>query len=131
LLKASMAETDDGSTKPIDRRPDGSPFRPYRDHTLDHTHPVVPGEIGHYLIEIFPIGHILRPGHRIVVLVHAPPFVDSYYMYAPERTAGINMLYVGPGHDSSINLPFVDVPSNLGPALACGQQEAVRCVPAP
>ena len=37
----------------------------------------------------------LSPGHRLVVLVHTPPLVDSFYIYAPHRPLpGIKPLLV-------------------------------------
>lgn len=56
-------------------------YRPYRHHT--NPTEIVPGTVYRYLVEVFPVGHVFRTGHRIVVKVHAPPAVDSYYMYAP------------------------------------------------
>jgi len=105
-------------------------YRPWRPHSnlLDL---VTPGQVTEYLVEIFPVGHVFRPGHKIVVIVHAPPLVDSYYAYAPVRApAGVNTLYAGPGALSRIMLPVVGMPS-LGAELACGKLEGVRCVPAP
>jgi len=65
------------------------------------------------------------------VIIATPPAVDSYYAYAPERAPpGIDTLYVGPAKLSRLMLPVVPTPA-LGPALACGRQDAVRCVPSP
>ena len=88
----------------------------------------MPGETNEYLVEVWPVGHVFRAGHRIVVKVHAPPFVDSYYAYVPRSAPGVNTVLHGADHPSRIMLPMVPVPS-LGPEVACGAQEEVRCVP--
>lgn len=109
--------------------PGGPLYRPWRPHT--NPTPVTPGDVVEYLVEIFPVGHVFRPGHRLVVLVHAPPLDDSYYAYVPTRApVGVNTVYVGPQHRSRLLLPVVPTP-RLGPELPCGRQDAVRCVMAP
>ena len=124
MLKASHRAIDVGRS---DKLPNGMIYRPYRPHTNPTN--VTPGAVTEYLVEVFPVGHVFRTGHRFLVLVHTPPAVDSYYAYAPERApAGVNTIYVGPGHRSHLTLPVVPAPK-LGPELACGKQDAVRCIP--
>jgi putative CocE/NonD family hydrolase len=123
MLKASHRAFDIGRS---DRTADGRVYRPWRPHT--NPTPITPGQETRYLVEIFPVGHVFRPGHRLVVLVHSPPAVDSYYAYVPTRApAGIDTLVVGPGK-SHVMLPVVPTP-RLGPEVPCGQQDAVRCTP--
>jgi putative CocE/NonD family hydrolase len=125
MLKASHRAYDPARS---DKTAAGLIYRPWRPHTNPTF--VTPGQPTSYLVEVFPIGHVFRPGHRLVVLVHTPPAVDSYYAYFPERApAGVNTLHVGPAHLSRLVLPVVPTP-RLGPALACGRQDAVRCIPA-
>jgi putative CocE/NonD family hydrolase len=102
-------------------------YRPFRPHTNPTF--ITPGAIYKYVVEVFPVGHVFRPGHRIVVKIHTPPAVDSYYAYVPRRPMGVNTVYHDADHRSRIMLPVVSLQGvNLGPELACGQQEAVRCV---
>ena len=125
LLKASHRAIDPARSH---RTPDGRIYRPWR----PHTNPVnpTPGDVVDYLVEIFPVSHVFRPGHRLVVLVHTPPLLDSFYIYAPHRPLpGINTIHVGPDRPSRLMLPVVPTPK-LGPERPCGGQEAVRCVPA-
>jgi uncharacterized protein len=125
MLKASHRAVDPTRS---DRTRDGRIYRPWRPHT--NPTPVTPGAVVDYLVEVFPVGHVLRPGHRLVLLVHSPPAVDSYYIYAPHRPPpSINTIHVGRTHPSRLQLPLVPVPK-LGPELPCGAQEAVRCIPA-
>jgi uncharacterized protein len=91
---------------------------------------VVPGATTEYLVEVWPIGHVFRAGHRILIKVHAPPSVDSYYAYAPRSAPGINTVLHGSLAPSRVMLPLVPLRGvHLGPPLACGAQEGVRCVP--
>ena len=56
--------------------------------------------MGHeYLVEVWPVGHVFRAGHRIAVKVHAPPLIDSFYVYVPRTLPGINTILSGPGYD--------------------------------
>ncbi|MDQ3991788.1 MAG: CocE/NonD family hydrolase [Actinomycetota bacterium] len=100
-------------------------YRPFRPHT--NPAEIVPGRYHDYLVEVFPVGHVFRPGHRIVVKVHAPPTVDSFYAYVPRRAPAMNTIKLGgPSH---IRLPIVPLAAvRLGGKLPCGAQEAVRCV---
>lgn len=126
MLKASHRAIDVARS---DTLPDGTIYRPFRPHTNPTN--ITPGQTYEYLVEIFPIGHVFRPGHRLTVIVEAPPAVDSYYAYAPQRApAGVNTVFVGPANLSRLMLPVVPTPK-LGPAIPCGQLDAVRCVPSP
>jgi hypothetical protein len=44
-------------------------------------------------VEVFPVGHVFRPGHQLLVKVSAPPILDSFYSYVPKTTPGINTLF--------------------------------------
>lgn len=110
-----------------DKTADGRIYRPWRYHT--NAALVPPTQVRDYLIEIFPVGHVFRAGHRIAVKVHTPPAVDSYYVYVPKRVPAVNVVWSGPGTPSRITLPVVPTPDNLGPELPCGRQEQVRCIP--
>lgn len=102
-------------------------YRPHRPHT--NPTPIMPGKVYRYLIEIFPVGHVFRPGHRLIVKVHAPPVVDSYYAYVPKRVFGINQILHDKKHPSSVTLPMVPLRGvDLGPAPEPCSLDAVRCV---
>jgi len=127
LLRASHRAVDPSMS---DRTPDGRVYRPYHPHTNPTN--VTPGQTNEYLVEVFPIGHVFRAGHRILLKVHAPPFVDSYYAYAPRSAPGVNTIVEAPGTASRIMLPMVPLDGvQLGPELPCGAQEAVRCIAEP
>jgi putative CocE/NonD family hydrolase len=105
-------------------------YRPYRPHTTAQL--LTPGAVYEYLVEVFPVGHVFRPGHRLLVKISAPPILDSFYAYVPKTTPGINTVFHTPAQPSRLVLPLVPLAgAGLGPALACGAQEAVRCIAAP
>jgi hypothetical protein len=127
LLRASHRAVDLSQSETT---PDGRVYRPHHPHT--NPTQIVPTQTYEYLVEVFPVGHVFRPGHRIVVKVHAPPFVDSYYAYVPRTAPGVNTILHGPSTPSRILLPMVPLTDvALGAGLACGAQEAVRCVVEP
>jgi putative CocE/NonD family hydrolase len=127
LLRASHRAVDASQSQ---KTPDGRIYRPHRPHTNPTT--ITPLQTYEYLIEIFPVGHVFRPGHRMLVKVHAPPFVDSYYVYVPRSAPGVNTILSGPDTPSRLLVPFVPLTGvQLGPELPCGAQEAVRCVADP
>ena len=124
MLRASHRAIDRLSS---DRTRSGRIYRPHRPHT--NPTPIEPGRVYEYVVEIFPVGHVFRPGHRLVVKVHTPPAVDSYYVYVPKRPAGINTVLHDAKHPSHVMLPFVPLTgARLGPApKPCSLME-VRCV---
>ncbi len=128
VLRASHRVYDQAKS---DKTADGRIYRPH----LTHVNPsqVPPNTPVEYLIEVWPVGHVFRAGHRIAVKVHAPPLVDSYYVYVPRTLPGVNTMISGPGTESRIMLPMIPVSeiAGLGPPLPCGAQEAVRCIPNP
>lgn len=105
-------------------------YRPFHPHT--NPTPVTPGQTYEYLIEVFPVGHVFRPGHRIVVKIHTPPAVDSFYAYVPKRLLGINTVLHDAEHPSRIMLPVQPVKGSVdfGPEPACGELHEERCIPA-
>jgi uncharacterized protein len=111
-----------------DKLDDGTIYRPHRPHTNPTN--ITPNEVYEYLIEVFPVSHVFREGHRLVVKVHTPPAVDSYYAYVPKRPAGINTIYHDADRPSRLMLPVIPLNDvELGPERACDSQDSVRCIP--
>lgn len=103
-------------------------YRPWRPHTNPTF--IAPGAIHQYQVEVWPVGHVFRPGHRILVKVHAPPLMDSFYAYAPFRLPSLNTVHHDQANPSWLVLPVVPLGGvKLGSELGCGMQEAVRCIP--
>jgi uncharacterized protein len=127
MLKASHRAVDPMRSDYVLYRGARIMYRPFHPHTNPTL--VTPGQVNEYLVELWPVGHVFRPGHRIVVKIHAPPLVDSFYAYVPRRPVGINTVYHDPELPSRLMLPVIPLRGvRLGPELPCGAQEAVRAV---
>jgi len=127
LLRASARAVDLSRS---DKTPAGDIYRPY--HPFLTTQPVTPQQAYEYLIEVFPADHVFRPGHELVVQIHAPPANDpiSTYAYEPNLPSVVTILQDAQ-HRSSILLPFLDglTPANLAPtAPGCGQVVGEECI---
>jgi len=101
-------------------------YRPY--HPFTDPADIVPGTAYLYRIEVFPVGHVFRPGHRLVVQIYTPPGADEYYAYASAQAPAVNTILDDPKHPSSILLPFLPALPPVGrKPPACGAQVGVRC----
>ena len=84
-----------------------------------------------YLVEVFPVGHVLPAGHRLLVKISAPPVLDSFYAYVPKTTPRVNTVFHTAAQPSRITLPLVPLRRGARPGAPVRRQEAVRCIPAP
>ncbi len=106
-------------------------YRFWRFHAADHQLIATPGEPDLYQIEIWPVGHVFRAGHRLMIKITRPPVLDAYYAYVPRnQPISQNTIYHDAQHPSRIILPLVPTPP-LAAAPPCGGQEGLRCAPAP
>ncbi|MEX2196525.1 MAG: CocE/NonD family hydrolase [Thermoleophilaceae bacterium] len=122
MLRASFKALDELRTK---RNADGEIIRP--EHPFTHPGTVTPGEVAQYEIEVFPVAHVFRPGHRILVKVYSPPLTESLYVYVPSRLPALNTIVHDAEHPSSLLLPVVATPA-LGDPPGCGDLIGMRCV---
>jgi predicted acyl esterase len=124
LLKASHRAID-----PVRSTWDqGIMVQPYRPHT--NPQPVTPGEIVDYKIEIFPLGYIFRPGHKILVQVHTPPAVDGLWGYTPSHQPSLVTLYHDRLHPTSLLVPVVQTDSPVPPGTTpCPLYGGFPCTP--
>jgi uncharacterized protein len=103
-------------------------FRPWRPHV--NPTDIVPLEVNEYLVEIFPVAHVFRPGHSLQIKILAPPWTDSYYAYGEQTAPALNTVHFGGATPSRITLPIVSLSRvRLGPPIACGEYHQVRCLP--
>lgn len=124
LLRASHRSLDETRSRYTE---DGELYRPRHPHTNPQA--VTPGKVNRYDVEIFPLGHVIYPGHRLVVRIHSPPATDGLWAYEPLDQKGENTLYRGPDRPSNIIVPLVDVSDRDLPAEpACGAPLGHRCV---
>jgi hypothetical protein len=134
ILKASHRAIDLGLSDWSSKRDPMSPskrflYRPWRPHT-SNTNLITPLEVNEYLVEVWPVAHIFRPGHSLQIKILAPPWIDSLYAYGEITAPALNTVHFGGATPSRITLPIVSLSGvKLGPALACGEYHQVRCFP--
>lgn len=130
ILKASHRAIDMAASD-WDKRNVRRPFlyRPWRPHTNPAS--ITPLEVNQYLIEIFPVAHVFRPGHSLQIKIMAPPWLDSEYGYMPRNVPlALNTVHFGGSTPSRITLPLVSLSGvRLGSSLECGEYWQVRCYP--
>jgi uncharacterized protein len=132
-LKASHREIDLKLSDRSDVDPDrpGFLYRPHRPHVDPQD--ITPGEAIEYLVELWPVSHVFRPGHRPVVIVTAPPAIDSNYSFALQQNLPVTineLFYADPEHPSRITLPQIglDRIEDLGEqGPTCSEYWNVRC----
>lgn len=100
---------------------------PHTNTTLNLLTPTVPEE---FQIEIFPIGHVFRQGHKLRIQVHAPPPDDplSIYAWYSLRAPSVNTVLHANGA-SRLLVPFVPAGTlpSLGAAPECGTLVGIPC----
>ncbi len=88
--------------------------QPYHPH--DQIAPVVPHEPQEYQIEIFAVGHVFRPGHKLVLAISQPPAGDPIgatrsgapsYRYDSHPPPGPVTILHDADHPSSLLLPLL------------------------
>jgi len=123
MLRASFRAFDDARS---DHTPAGDVYRPYHPFTKGTT--ITPGDAYEYEIEVFPLGHVLRAGHRLLVQVYAPPFADELNAYGSGQPPAANTILSDPDHQSSILLPLLPtLPPISQTPPGCGDQTGIRC----
>ncbi|MEA2497965.1 MAG: uncharacterized protein QOH26_370 [Actinomycetota bacterium] len=132
-LKASHRAVNEAKSDFSDVDPSNPHFmyRPFRNHTEPVN--VTPNEPVDYKVEVWPTAHVFRPGHQLVVVVTAPPAIDSNYSFAAQsnQPASVNtVIYNDPKYPSRITLPVIPVGqiADLGATgPGCGDYWQVRC----
>jgi predicted acyl esterase len=128
MLRASFRAVDPAMSDRVATGPHkGEIYRAY--HPFTDAQQITPGSANLYRLEIFPIGNVFRPGHRLLVQIYAPPAMDELYAYASAQAPAVNTILDDAHHPSSILLPFLpQLPPVVGKAPKCGTQTGVRCV---
>ena len=134
--RSSHREIDPSPTR-SDYTKKGVRYRAWHPHTNTLTKVLVPTMPEALEIEVFPIGHVFRPGHTLRIQVHAPPLYDplSIYAWASGLPPALNTVH----HDavaasdgrilgaSSILLPVLPRLPKIGPEPACRERIGVPC----
>ncbi|NQT13658.1 MAG: CocE/NonD family hydrolase [Planctomycetes bacterium] len=89
-------------------------IRPHHPHT--RAEPITPGQAYRFEIPIFAVGHVFRPGHKLVLRLSRPPLGDPIgitksgspsYRYDSDRPPGIVKVLHDTEHASSLLLPIL------------------------
>lgn len=141
MIRASHRELDEEQTEYNET---GEITRPY--HTMQDPTPIEPGEIYRLDIEVFPLGHLIYPGHRLFVNLHAPPLKEDApgrtWFYDPLDNGAENTIHYGEDHASSILFPTLEWGTRNGsgrddrrgpregevpPEPECGEPDQYHC----
>jgi predicted acyl esterase len=103
-------------------------YRPWRPHV--NPRDIVPGQVTRYQLEIFPVGHVLREGHQLLVKIHAPSLDDNDWAYIQKTPPALNTLHHSAEYPSSIRLPVIPLADvqRLGPPTGRCTDNEMRCV---
>jgi predicted acyl esterase len=74
MLRASLRSLDEEMSAWINLDGDSVLVRPY--HTLSNPQELEPGKPYRFEIEVFPVGHVFREGHQLLLSISKPPLSD-------------------------------------------------------
>jgi putative CocE/NonD family hydrolase len=100
-------------------------YRPY--HTHRDPQLLTPGAPVRLDVEIWPIAFVIRPGHRLVMIVTTPPAQNSVNTYAPRGGIETVQIRRDAAHPTNLLVPFVATPADLGAEPPCGTQLQIFC----
>jgi predicted acyl esterase len=128
MLRASFRAVDDARSDKIAAGSlAGQIYRPY--HPFTNPSPLTPAQAYKLQIEIFPLGHVFRAGHKLLVKIYSPPLMDELYSYDSGQAPAVNTILEDAGHPSSLLVPLLpSLPPISSTPPACGAQTGVRCV---
>ena len=99
-LKASHRALDEGKSKP---------WRPHHPHTK--ADPVVPGQVYEYAIEIQPVSHVFKAGHRIKLEIASmdSPLTGGFHFsfHVGSNKVTLHNIYCDQKHPSHLLLPLI------------------------
>ncbi len=108
----------------------GEVYRYHHPHTNTTLNLLTPGQAETFQIEVFPLGHVFREGHKLRIQVHAPPPDDplSIYAWYSARPPSVNTVIHADGA-SRLLVPFIPAGTlpDLGPAPECGTLVGIPC----
>ena len=78
-------------------------FRPFHSH--DEELSMTPGEIYEIELEVWPISHVFKAGHRIRLDIGA--YAPGFYNKAPYKIGKKNSIIMGGQHNSYLQLPII------------------------
>lgn len=78
-------------------------FRPF--HAHDEVQKMVPGEVYEVDVEIWPISHVFKKGHRLWLDIDSSG--GGFYKYARYKNGKKNTIHLGGEYNSYIQLPII------------------------
>lgn len=126
MQRASHREINLHPTR-TDYTPGGDIYRAWHPHTNTTTKLLTPTLPETFEIEVFPVGHVFRAGHKLVIQVHAPPPSDplSTYAWVSGMPPAVNTVFHSGA--SSLLVPVITSVPPIGAEPACGAMTGVPC----
>ena len=126
MLRASFRALDRTRSDRVRKGPHkGEIWRPH--HSFADPEPVTLLEPARYDIEIYPVGHVFRAGHELVLQLHSPPPNEAFSIdtHAPEQAPALVETLAG----SSVLLPFLpELPPVWADETPCGRTAGELCI---
>jgi hypothetical protein len=127
LQRASFRPVDAARSDRVAAGPHaGEIYRPHHPFTAPANLTVgIPVEV---LVEIYPVGFVLRPGHRLVVSLQTPSAVDELNVYDSAQPPAVDTIWADAAHPTSILVPVLGALPRVPAATpACGTVTGVPC----
>ena len=118
MLRASLRAMDEQMSTFTDVQGEKVLIRPH--HTLQDPQTLEPGKPYRFEIEVFPVGHVFRAGHKLSLSISQPPLNDPVpiykrkrgyksgsYKYESKQPSGTVTIHRGPDCPSSVLLPLL------------------------
>jgi putative CocE/NonD family hydrolase len=108
-----------------------TPFDPVHQH--DHQEQLAPGKVHELRIGMLPVGHAFREGHRLELVITAPPPVHvavDHWGVAGLHGAAVNTVHHSPDHPSRLILPRLPGARAEAPEPDCAELAGQPCRPA-
>jgi putative CocE/NonD family hydrolase len=102
-------------------------------HQHDHEEQLAPGKVHQLTIGMLPVGHAFREGHRLELVITAPPPVHialDHWGFAGLHGAAVNTIHHSSDHPSRLLLPRLPGARAQAPEPDCGALAAQPCRPA-
>ena len=119
MLRASLRSLDEEMSTWINIDGDRTLIRPY--HTLSNPVQLEPGKPHRFEIEVFPVGHVFREGHQLLLSISKPPLSDPVpypkgrkgavrsgsFKYESQQPDSTVTIHRSPEYPSSVLLPLL------------------------
>ena len=94
----------------------------------NRSEPLNPGQVYEMTIQLYPIGHVARRGHKLAVALMSPPTIPyPNWGFMPVSMPGSVTIYHSAKYPSVLELPIVPGIKPEGQAPECGSLEFQPC----